>query len=770
MKRDIRSKVMVLWLLAALVALPALAGERRALLIGIDDYSAEGLEPAAGQETAAGRSAWPDLYGAVNDATAMRGMLIARYGFEARNVRLLIDQEATRAAILAAIDRHLIKPSGTGDHAVFFFAGHGSQVVNSKSDEPDGMDETRVPADSRRGARDIRDKELRGKFNRILDRGARLTVIFDSCHSGSGSKGEPRRRSARRLEPDTRDVADGRDYGPAPESRGALVLAAAQDFQLAWETSDDQEQDRGAFSLVLLRAMRAAGPRESAEHVFQRAEAAIRLEAAPQDPVLAGDAGARAAPLFGGRADHRSGKTVVAVRHVAGDGAVAIRGGWANGLTVGSELRPFGDAAGDPGLKLRVNAIEGLSSSTARIPDADRTLAATVIEPGDLLELSGWASPRGQPLRVWIPEAGEAAASLARQLEQRARRAGIGWVVDPVAETPSHVLSWRRGSWCLLGAGDGCADLGAAPDAETVIDRLAVAGSRVRLFVHLPAAPGLARDLAIGPGTGRDAVEATADPRRADYDLVGRLHRGRIEYAWVRPLAAQAGAARSPLPLRSDWLPVADPVPPSAGTGRPTAAVELKIAVLRLAKLRAWLALESPAGDFPYRLALQAEDGSHRTGGILKQGERYGLVLRAGDGAPECCVVPRYTYVFALDGFGESVLWFPLAVQGSVENRFPLEGAGGSLPTEIDLGPSPPFDVGPHYGKDTYFLLTSEEPIPNPWVVEQRAVRSRGADDATALERLLSLVGGARRSDPPVTAVTWSIERLSFDSVAGAAP
>ena len=96
-------------------------------------------------------------------------------------------------------------------------------------------------------------------------------------------------------------------------------------------------QDRGAFSLALLRAMRAAGAGESAEHVFQRAEAGLGIEKAPQYPVLAGNAAARAAPLFGGRADHRAGKTVVAVRGVAEDGTVTLKGGWANGLTVGSD-------------------------------------------------------------------------------------------------------------------------------------------------------------------------------------------------------------------------------------------------------------------------------------------------------------------------------------------------------------------------------------------------------------------------------------------------
>ncbi len=484
--------------------------------------------------------------------------------------------------------------------------------------------------------------------------------------------------------------------------------------------------------------------------------------------MLAGTAEARSAPLFGGRADSRGGKTVVAVRHVAG-GTVSIQGGWANGLTVGSELRPFGDPTGGQGPRLRIIAIEGLSSSVAEIIGAGGALAAPALEPGDLLELSGWASPSGQALRVWIPEAGEAALSLARQLEQRARRAGIDWIADPVSESPTHVLRWHRGSWCLQGPGEDCQDLGAAPDAAAVIGRLGRSGPGVRLFVRLPAPPGLVRGLRIGPGTDNDAVETTADPRRADYFLIGRLDGGRRAYAWVRSPAGRPHAARSPLPLRSDWHPVPDPVPaPAPGTVRPPVAVELENAALLLAKLRAWLDLESPAGDYPYRLAFIAEDGRHRAGGTLRQGERYGLVLRAGGAVPECCVVPRYTYVFVLDSFGNSTLLFPFSGQGSVENRFPLDGAVGSPPAEIALGPSPLFEVGPPYGKDTYFLLTTEDPIPNPWVLEYPGVRTRGPNGSTALEELLSLTGATSRGEPPVTPVTWSIERLSFDSVAGA--
>ena len=131
-------------------------------------------------------------------------------------------------------------------------------------------------------------------------------------------------------------------------------------------------------------------------------------------------------------------------------------------------------------------------------------------------------------------------------------------------------------------------------------------------------------------------------------------------------------------------------------------------------------------------------------------------------------MVPRYVYVFVIDASGGSTLLFPPLGQGGVENRFPLE-SGAPLPAEIQLGEHPLLAVSDPFGKDTYFLLTAQEPIPNPWVLQYPGVRVRGPEGATALEELLSLTGATTRSgaeERPVTPVTWSIERLSFDSVA----
>ena len=232
------------------------AQTRRALLVGVDDYTASRIpKPAPPTKAAPERGSWKNLRGAVNDVQAMRELLIAKYSFRPNDIRVITNQEARREAILKAIRDHLIAPARKGDEVLFFYAGHGSQVVNSFSDEPDRKDETIVPADSRLGAPDIRDKDLRRLFNQILDKEARLTVILDTCHSGSGARGLPSRAQARLVPLDPRDVKDATNAGPLPEERGALILSASQDDELAKEAQDAAGNPHGAFTLALMEAL-----------------------------------------------------------------------------------------------------------------------------------------------------------------------------------------------------------------------------------------------------------------------------------------------------------------------------------------------------------------------------------------------------------------------------------------------------------------------------------------------------------------------------------
>jgi len=78
-----------------------------ALIVGINDY-----EHVRG------------LNYAVEDALAMKNMLINDYGFSRNNVRVLTNGEATGSNIKKEL-HSLIKSVGENDRVVFYFAGHG---------------------------------------------------------------------------------------------------------------------------------------------------------------------------------------------------------------------------------------------------------------------------------------------------------------------------------------------------------------------------------------------------------------------------------------------------------------------------------------------------------------------------------------------------------------------------------------------------------------------------------------------------------------------
>lgn len=728
--------------LAILLSCCTLSGEparKRALLIGINDYSASRLTRPPGPP--APPRAWTNLDGAVNDVGYLRGLLLHRYGFDDASIVTLTDQEASRDAILAAIERHLVAPARKNDVLLFFFSGHGSQVRNTRSREADQLDESIVPADSRLGWRDIRDKELAVAFNRVLDRGARLTVILDACHSGSGVRGLDGGLRRRAMKPDLRDIADPLD-APRPEDRGALVLSATQDFDFAYETRDPDGKIHGAFSWALVRAMRDSLPDEPAADTFLRAQARLRAEAPAQDPVIAGPPEARLAPFFGAKGGGpRKQRNLIGITSVLADGTCLLRGGWVDGLTVGSELR----IAGRSDVRLEITALHGIAESRARVTGGTARIAGTV-RAGALLELVSWAAPPARPLRVWIPRAATDNLAEVRELHAQAARRGIRWVTDPTAEATTHQLRHAGGAWQLVT--DGRSHEGRA----TIADLPATAS----LFVQLPV-PGVLAD-AIGDV---DGVERTRDAQTADYILAGRFVRGRIEYAWVRPRVSAADARRSVLPVRTAWYQADD------------AALLLRDSLTRLRKVHGWHELQSPGARPQYRLAVRrAENGTLVEDDVLVGTNRYRLVLRKRNSAAAEAVYSRFVHVFVIDSHGNSVLLFPLPARGSVENRLPITPTPGeplrNPPEEIALSSTSSFKVTEPYGIDSYFILTTDEPLPTLASLQWDGVRAPSSQPRNPLEELLAQTLSGSRGDGPApirTSPDWSIEKVTFESV-----
>ncbi|MEO8379696.1 MAG: hypothetical protein ABI779_08530, partial [Acidobacteriota bacterium] len=117
---------------------------------------------------------------------------------------------------------------------------------------------------------------------------------------------------------------------------------------------------------------------------------------------------------------------------------------------------------------------------------------------------------------------------------------------------------------------------------------------------------------------------------------------------------------------------------------------------------------------------------------------------------------------FVIDSWGKSVLVFPQSTSGSVENRFPL---ASPAPSEIALGSVAAFAPRAPYGVDTYYLLSTDEPLPDPTILEWSGVRTRSPVGKSPLEEVILLTGSPNRGPRRVTPSSWSIERMVFESV-----
>lgn len=145
---------------------------KKAVVVGINDYAPIGV-------------GGPDLNGCINDARDMANTLVI-CGFTPANVRILTNQNATRSNIISYLN-WLIKGSVSGDSLVFYYSGHGTRVANIGSDlEIDGLDEAICPHDYATGGV-LRDDDFKTLFD-TLKPGVNLEVIFDCCHSGTGTR------------------------------------------------------------------------------------------------------------------------------------------------------------------------------------------------------------------------------------------------------------------------------------------------------------------------------------------------------------------------------------------------------------------------------------------------------------------------------------------------------------------------------------------------------------------------------------------------------
>ncbi len=260
-----------------------------ALMIGIDDY------PIAHHR----------LRGCVNDMQAVKEYLETRFDKDNfnLNIKALENDQATRQNIVDGFLKHLTQAQ-EGDIAFIHYSGHGSQEPAPPEfwhEEPDKLNESMVCWDSRLpGGYDLVGKETSYLISKVAEKDAHVVVLFDCCHSGSGTRdvdGEIRSRMAevgnanRKLEDyigfneyEITTAPDGTRQATPPRGRH-ILLAAAKDSETAKETIMDGKQG-GVFTNSVLKVLNGARGSVSYAELMARVQTLVFNKVDEQHPQL----------------------------------------------------------------------------------------------------------------------------------------------------------------------------------------------------------------------------------------------------------------------------------------------------------------------------------------------------------------------------------------------------------------------------------------------------------------------------------------------------
>jgi hypothetical protein len=719
------------------------AQTKRALFIGINTYFPEGAK------TSGDREAPPNLDGCVNDALAIKEIMQTRYGFDEKNISTLFNQDASRAAIIAAIE-NLIATSNKGDVVFIFYAGHGSQVNNSLSKENDKKDETIVPADAFKGEFDIRDKELAALLNKLLDKGVILTAIFDSCHSGSLSRGGVEPAKYRFSPSDNRDVKDPSEPTP-PEDRGALIISAARDIEPAKEVRDEQGLPHGGFTMALTQVLRDEPIGSNVQQLFNRIEAIMQYYNLTQKPVLAANEVRRTGTFLGIDKSQLPDKLIIPLIKIE-NGLVVLQAGMPSRLSPKSELQRKTDKGI---IKLEVVRLDGPNRCYAKITAGD----PKGLKPGDAFEVTNVVMEASAAIKIYIYNSTFDLKTLTATVSNLQSQK-FNWNKENTNAYQN--IYFDKNAWVMTYGDKKPETIGADINADKLKGKITTDST---VSFKLPATQSIAKVLQ-DRFKKFSVVTVVSNPLDADYHLLGRYRNGKIEYALVNPdrMTADPSASFS-MPARTNYFEVSDKI-----GAEQELADSLEEYILRIAKVKSWLTLQAPPddGSFPFSFALRNSSTGKLIGdgGEVKFGDTLGLVFTL-DEVNEAYWDrnKRYIYVFSIDDNAKMTLLFPRTITG--ENTYPVvDRQTFEIKQNAPLGAARLFKCSDSVGIDNYIMFTSAEPINNLEIFKQEGVKDEIRDlPGSQLESLLKGVGSSTRDGELIAPTNWSITRISVKCV-----
>jgi hypothetical protein len=140
----------------------------------------------------------------------------------------------------------------------------------------------------------------------------------------------------------------------------------------------------------------------------------------------------------------------------------------------------------------------------------------------------------------------------------------------------------------------------------------------------------------------------------------------------------------------------------------------------------------------------------------VRQGDQLKLALQSS----ERVIERRWVYILDIDCHGKGQLVYPLDY---AENQFPSDSDNGR---QFVLPGARTLRVGPPYGVDTLILLSTAQPLPDPFALNFEGVATRGTRGADSpLEKLLADTSRGTRSISGEVPTNWGITLTTMRSV-----
>lgn len=345
------------------LSLPAFARENYAILIGANEY--RNLEERW----------W--LKGPANDVALVATYLTteAPVPFAAENVTVLTDGRddvapATLGAIRTAFTDLTAKVQ-PGDFVYLHFSGHGTQApAADPASELDGLDELFLPVDIGQWSdttghveNALVDDEIGAMIDALRAKGVDVWAVFDSCHSGTATRGVDagdEEVRTRQLDPAvlgiapeamedvvTRSIGDPRTPEDAPFDSGDgdgsfVAFFAAQTNEVTPEKNlpkgKPDRKPQGVFTYTLMETL-AEYPGATYGQIAQEVLRKYSVKnLARSTPLFEGDLDA---VVFGGVGGERVAQWQASVT----DGSFVIPAGSLHGLSEGAVLAVMATAA-----------------------------------------------------------------------------------------------------------------------------------------------------------------------------------------------------------------------------------------------------------------------------------------------------------------------------------------------------------------------------------------------------------------------------------------